>query len=76
MALPESPFKDTWPAYQKDDIDLFALDTDVARFDWAKPTIYREHETIHVLLNTIDQLRKALNEAQDECPFDCDHCRG
>lgn len=56
------PFKDTWPAFRKDDIDVRRLDTNMLRIGWPKPTIYREHETIHVLANLVDQLRKRLDE--------------
>jgi hypothetical protein len=55
-------FKDTWPAWQG--IDTSSIDTDLVRYGWPKPTIYREHETIHILLNEIDNLRTRLAQAQ------------
>ena len=53
-------FKETWPAFQREDVDLWALSTDIVRLGYPKPTIYREHHTIHALLNLIDQLRRQL----------------
>lgn len=55
-------FRETWPAFQREDINTRRLDTDTVRRGWPKPTIYREHETIHVLLNLIDHLRREADQ--------------
>ena len=57
-------FRETWPAFQREIVDTKRLDTDLVRIGYPKPTIYREHETIHVLLNLIDHLRGELAEAK------------
>lgn len=56
--------KETWSAFQKEDIDTRFPDTDIVRTGWPKPTMYREHEAIHVLCNTIDHLRREVEEAK------------
>lgn len=48
---------ETWPAYQFP-VDTMRLDTDLVRQGWPAPTLYREHQMIHQLCNTIDQLRE------------------
>ena len=53
----------TWPAYQGE-VDTRALDTDIVRMGYPKPTIVREHETIHALCNLVDRLRSELDAAQ------------
>lgn len=59
------PFKDTWPAFQTDvDVHKININTEYLRIGYPKPTIYREHETIHILANLIDHLRKAVDERQ------------
>lgn len=53
----------TWPAYQGE-VDTRALDTNIVRMGYPKPTIIREHETIHTLCNLVDLLRAELDEAR------------
>lgn len=61
MAVPEHEhFRETWSAWRKH-VDLSRIDTEVFRIGWAKPTIYREHEVIHVMANALDQ-SLALNK--------------
>jgi hypothetical protein len=57
-------FRETWPAFQKGVTDLNALDTDLLRYGWSKPTIYREHEAIHILANLVDALRERIEELE------------
>lgn len=64
-------FKDTWPAFQGPvNLDrVEQIGTEVHRMGWPKPTIYREHEAIHLLANQIDALlaeRKRLQGQLDE----------
>lgn len=54
-------FVDTWDAYKHADVDLDRIDTDVFRVGWPSPTLYREHEVIHIMANLLDQ---ALAEVQ------------
>lgn len=54
---------ETWPAFQRE-VDTQHLNTDIVREGWPKPTIYREHEVIHVLCNVIDNLRRELAETR------------
>ena len=53
-------FKETWPAFQREGIDTRYPDTDTVRTAWPKPTLYREHEIIHLLCNVIDHLRREV----------------
>jgi hypothetical protein len=53
----------TWPAFQSE-VDTRALDTDMVRVAYPKPTVVREHENIHILCNIIDRLRTELDAAQ------------
>lgn len=53
-------FKDTWSAFEASNPDN--LNTDWIRKGWAKPTIYKEHEVIHILASVIDQTRAQLDE--------------
>ena len=53
----------TWPAFQSE-VDTRALDTDMVRVAYPKPTVVREHENIHILCNIIDRLRAELDAAQ------------
>lgn len=57
-------FKDTWPAFEARNPDH--VDTDSIRQGWAKPTIYTEHEVIHLLASALDKTRviAATLEAQ------------
>lgn len=55
----------TWPAFQGE-VDTRALDTDMVREGWPKPTVVREHETIHILCNLVDRLRSELDGELDE----------
>lgn len=52
--------RETWPAFQREGINTALPDTEVVREGWPMPTIYREHEVIHVLCNVIDNLRREL----------------
>lgn len=61
----DSPFKDTWSAWQRE-VDTSFPDTDLLREGWPKPTIYKEHEAIHVLANLVDNLRRELDAARRE----------
>lgn len=47
-------FEPTWAAYKKP-VDLDRVDTDTFRVGWPSPTIYREHEVIHILCNVVDK---------------------
>lgn len=53
----------TWPAYQGE-VNTDALDTNIVRMGYPKPTIIREHQEIHILCNLIDRLRSELDAAQ------------
>lgn len=53
----------TWPAFQGE-VDTRALDTNIVRIGYPKPTIIREHEIIHDLCNLVDRLRSELDAAQ------------
>lgn len=52
------PFAETWTAYRKPvSVDrIQEVGTDNWRIGYPKPTIYREHEAIHILANQVDAL--------------------
>lgn len=52
----------TWPAFEGE-VDTRALDTDMTRVAYPKPTVVREHEAIHDLCNLVDRLRAELDSA-------------
>lgn len=53
-------FQDTWSAFKASNPDN--LNTDWIRKGWCKPTIYKEHDVIHVMASVIDQTRAQLDE--------------
>lgn len=57
-------FEPTWSAF-KPEVNLDNIDTDVWRIGWPKPTIYREHEVIHLLCNLLDKALAAVKEKSD-----------
>jgi hypothetical protein len=44
-------FSESW---NKRPINLERVDTDMFRAGWCKPTIYHEHEAIHILCDALD----------------------
>lgn len=56
-------FQETWSAFEVSNPDN--LNTDWIRKGWAKPTIYKEHEVIHILASVIDQTRVYLANEEE-----------
>jgi hypothetical protein len=60
-------------------VDLSYIDTENFRIGWPKPTIYREHEVIHLMANALDEalkqiksLRQSLWDVYEALGFDTD----
>lgn len=57
-------FMKTWPAFARAGADTTRrLDTETVRRGWPKPTLYREHEIIHLLCHQIDLLRAEADQS-------------
>lgn len=56
-------FEETWSAFEASNPNN--LNTDWIRKGWCKPTIYKEHEVIHILASVIDQTRLMLENEEN-----------